>query len=62
MSDGKNPVTVTFDSLERQSEKAYLLKIEDAEVWLPKSQCKEMNEQANTVVIPQWLAEKHGLV
>jgi len=51
----------------RETEKALLVEIEGEEVWLPKSQIDDDSEvykedTEGTLVIPLWLAEKHGLV
>jgi hypothetical protein len=51
----------------RETEKALLVGVEGEEVWLPKSQIDDDSEvyKDNTegvLVIPLWLAEKHGLV
>jgi len=51
----------------RETEKALLVEIEGEEFWLPKSQIDDDSEvykdgTEGTLVIPLWLAEKHGLV
>ena len=51
----------------RETEKALLVNVENEEVWIPKSQIEESSEVAEVgdcgvLEIPQWLAEKAGLV
>lgn len=54
---------VKFDCVEliHETELAWLMLIEDQEVWLPKSQC-EFDEDDGTVLVPEWLAVEKGLV
>lgn len=47
--------------LEHQTELAWLMTIEDEQVWLPKSQC-EWDENEGTILVPEWLAIEKGLV
>ena len=46
---------------ESPSGKAWLFRIYDADVWLPKSQVEWMAEEGE-VWIPDWIAEEKGLV
>lgn len=51
----------------KETERALLVEVEGEEVWLPKSQIDDDSEvykedTEGTLVIPLWLAEKHGLV
>lgn len=51
---------IYFDEIIRETDMAYLLAIDDEEVWLPKSQCK-MTE-TRVAELPEWLAIEKGLV
>jgi hypothetical protein len=56
------PVDVYFEWLIRESDDAWLVETADGqEVWLSKSEC-EMDEAANMVTVPEWLAFKKGLI
>ena len=52
----------------RETEAALLVEVEgEEEIWIPKSQIHDDSEvykmdTEGTLVIPLWLAEKHGLV
>ena len=53
----------------KETEQAWLLEIDDNDVWIPKSLMKEGSddldidiERTYTIVIPQWLAEQKELV
>lgn len=50
---------IEHDGIARETDKATLYRIRGEEVWLPKSQIKDSNEEI--VAIPAWLAEKHDL-
>jgi hypothetical protein len=51
----------------KETEAALLVEVEGEEFWIPKSQIHDDSEvykmdTEGTLVIPLWLAEKHGLV
>lgn len=51
----------------KETEAALLVEVEGEEFWIPKSQIHDDSEvykvdTDGTLVIPLWLAEKHGLV
>ena len=53
-------------STEKETERALLVEVEGEEFWLPKSMIDDDSEvykdgPEGTLVIPLWLAEKHGL-
>lgn len=63
MTDQEFEVTVDF--IKAETAAAYLVVVDDAEVWLAKSQI--LNEAALdpgdtdvSVVVPRWLAEQNG--
>ena len=54
-------VEINFDSVEVETDLAWLLDMGDAVIWLPKSGC-EIDEQDRTVQVPVRLAVEKGLV
>jgi hypothetical protein len=50
---------IDHDGVVAETEKAKLYSIGNEEIWLPKSQIEDENEEL--VAIPKWLAEKKGL-
>lgn len=53
---------VDFDALVHETENAWLVRIDKTEVWLPKSQCEDFDEEEGTVEVPEWLATEKGLL
>jgi len=51
----------TFDEIIKETEAAWCLDVGDAKVWIPKSQ-GTIDEDENTIEIPEWLAYEKGLV
>jgi len=51
-------ITVVYDWIDHTTDKAILFFFGDDEIWLPKSQITDLDEVANTVEIPLWLAEE----
>ncbi len=49
--------TIEFDSLDHETDDAYKVIIEDAEIWFPKSECM-LEEAINTIDVPGWLVAK----
>jgi len=49
-----------YDSILRETEKAYLLEIDGEEVWLPKSHVT-LDKQNKEITIPDWLATEKGI-
>jgi len=52
---------IYFDELIKETEIAWLVKIDKEEIWFPKSQC-ELDEDDKKVEVPEWLAIEKGLV
>ncbi len=51
-----------YASVEKKTEKAFLLTMESGEeLWFPKSQCK-LNERTSEVEVPKWMAVDKGLI
>lgn len=55
-------VDIPFDEIIHQTPKAVLFDVGDEDVWLPKSEIREIDEAEKNVVIPVWLATEKGLV
>jgi len=53
--------SLVFDEIEKETDAAYYFVFEDEKVWLPKSQVR-VYEKNKKVFLPEWLAEKEGLV
>lgn len=49
---------VDYNSIVTTTEKAYLFKIGDVEVWLPKSEI-EVDEEDQEIYLPKWLHDRH---
>ena len=68
MSDSSSdPFELAFESIEHETELAYLIKFPDfpEPIWIPKSKVLELEdgEPDNRVVtLPEWLAIEKGLV
>lgn len=55
-------VQVYFERVICESELAWLVETADGdEAWLPKSEC-QLDEDDNSVELPEWLAIEKGLV
>lgn len=52
--------TIDYDALIHSGEQAWLVEIDGRELWLPMSQC-EIDEEAGTVEVPQWLCDEEDL-
>lgn len=52
---------IKFDELDRETEAAYLIVIDDEKIWLPKSQAR-IYEKSKKIYIPEWLALEKGLI
>lgn len=59
MSD--ETVWLEFDSIEHETEKAYLLVFNGEQLWVPKSVIHDWNKPANEVEISEWFAEREGI-
>lgn len=58
---GKSELYDAAALLEAETEKAWLLNFGDQTHWIPKSQA-EYDKDSKTVTMPDWLAEKIGIV
>jgi hypothetical protein len=57
--DSERTVWVDHDGVLRETDKAYLLQIDNEEIWLPKSQVIDIGEEQ--VGLKPWIAEQKGL-
>ncbi len=58
-------VVVGIATVVKDSDKAVLVRLEDGEVWVPKSQIHDDSEvwksdQTGTLIVTRWFAEKQG--
>jgi len=51
---------IPFDEIVTETDAAWLLDVGDDKIWLPKSQC-DIDEDDNTIEVPEWLAIEKGL-
>lgn len=64
--DGSEPVTLGDGKIMRETAKAVLAKIDDREIWVPKScihddsEAFDMVNAEGTIVVKRWWAEKEG--
>lgn len=52
---------VTYEKLVHETDGAYLFDVfgdGEGDVWIPKSQIEDLDEDEKTFLIPQWLAEE----
>lgn len=54
-------ITFDYDEIKTERASAILFLVNDLEIWIPKSQIIDHNEDEKQVTIPQWLAEQKGL-
>lgn len=60
-------VEIYVDEILRETESAYLCRIEGEDIWLPKSQIKDADNYCDgeceiDMEITRWIAEQKGLV
>lgn len=60
-------VYVQVDEILHETDKAFLVRIGDEEIWLPYSQIEdyedyEAGDQDVEIAITEWIAEKHDLL
>ena len=64
-NDRHKPVELEVDDVLAVTDSAVLCEIDGDEYWLPWSQISDAEiadkGDSGTIVIPRWLAEKHGL-
>lgn len=62
MATGRsNLVDIDVDGLVHETDKAYLFRIADKKVWIPKSKC-EWNDEAGTVTMEEETALEKELI
>lgn len=54
-------VEICTDGLLNETANAVLIIVDGNEVWIPKSQIEDADEDYETIIIPEWLAEDKGL-
>lgn len=52
-------VEVAYSKVNKLTDKAILLVIDDEEVWIPRSQITEM--AGDTITVTKWIADEKGL-
>jgi len=57
----KKKVETDFDELLKETAMAWLIRIDEEEIWLPKSQC-DMDEAGCVIDVPEWLALDKGFI
>jgi len=50
---------IVYDDLVYETDKAYLLRFDDRDVWIPKSQVQDIDDEY--VTLPLWLIEEKEL-
>ena len=62
----KKTIEITIDGILRETDKAILAKIDDEEIWIPKSQITyNANQDPDTpqeIEMSEWIAEQKGLI
>ncbi len=61
MSNGRSDLVDIEATLHRETEKAFLIYDGSKEVWLPKA-LVEHDPHDGTFAMPEWLAEREGLI
>ena len=54
-------VGIEYDELEKETESAFLITIDSEKIWIPKSQARHYDANKK-IYIPEWLANKKGLI
>ena len=52
---------VKYDAVVRETAKALLLRFDEDEVWVPKSQVQNHYEDMCVIDLPLWLCEEKGI-
>jgi hypothetical protein len=53
-------IDVPYDAVVHETESAWLLTVEDEDIWFPKSQCS-IGTENEEISVPTWLAIEKGL-
>lgn len=62
MSSRADPVEVDYDNIVASTTLAYLLEIDDRNVWVSKSLILDHDEQKQTIEVPEWFAYQEELI
>ena len=54
-------ITFDYDEQLAETDKAFLFEVDGENVWIPKSEIIDHNEEKEQVTIPMWLAREKGL-
>lgn len=54
-------IEIYFDELKKETDMAWLVKIDEDEVWLPKSVC-ELDEKDGVAEVPEWICFEKELI
>ena len=54
-------VTIPYDALQHETEKAWLVNVEGIAIWVPKSVVLSIDENAQTFEVARWWAEDRNL-
>jgi len=57
----RSTVEVDFDELKAETPRAWLIRIDEDDIWIPKSVC-DLDEQEGITEIPEWLAFEKELI
>ena len=55
-------VSIMPDVVIKATEKAVLMAVGEDEIWVPKSQIIEADEDSNTIWVTKWIAGKKGWI
>jgi hypothetical protein len=61
-TDTRHTIELEYIKILHEKLLSYRFAFPEADVWLPKSQIVEMDEDHKTVTIPEWLAVEKELV
>ncbi len=59
---GQDQVTLHYDAVERDTDLAVLFRGDKEKFWVPKSLISDWDEKKKQFDVPEWFAEKEGLV
>lgn len=50
-----------YAEMKAETDRAWLLTVENEDIWFPKSQC-EVDTKRKTIDVPNWIARQKGLI
>lgn len=59
--DNGDNVLVRFDEVKHETDGAFLIVVDEEEVWIPKSQVAHVDHAKGEMWLPLWLAESKGV-